>query len=62
MCALGAKFEDVGLLINVLVYPQANETMQTPLNRECIATREFRRYFLDASTYGKIDIQGKDAP
>ncbi|TYL48150.1 sarcosine oxidase subunit alpha [Marinomonas sp. IMCC 4694] len=56
----GAKFEDVGLWKRPWYYPQGNETMQESLNRECVATRESVG-ILDASTLGKIDIQGKDA-
>jgi sarcosine oxidase subunit alpha len=58
--AHGAKFEDVGLWKRPWYYPQGNETMQDALNRECVATRESVG-ILDASTLGKIDIQGKDA-
>ncbi|BDX03203.1 sarcosine oxidase subunit alpha [Marinomonas pontica] len=56
----GAKFEDVGQWKRAWYYPQGNETMQDALNRECVATRKSVG-ILDASTLGKIDIQGKDA-
>lgn len=56
----GAKFEDVGLWKRPWYYPQGQETMQESLNRECLAVRESAG-ILDASTLGKIDIQGKDA-
>ncbi|SBS31668.1 Aminomethyltransferase [Marinomonas spartinae] len=56
----GAKFEDVGQWKRPWYYPKAGETMQEALNRECLATRESVG-ILDASTLGKIDIQGKDA-
>ncbi len=56
----GAKFEDVGQWKRPWYFPKGNETMQEALNRECLATRESVG-ILDASTLGKIDIQGKDA-
>jgi len=56
----GAKFEDVGQWKRPWYFPKGNETMQQALNRECLATRESVG-ILDASTLGKIDIQGKDA-
>ncbi|KZN14873.1 sarcosine oxidase subunit alpha [Marinomonas sp. TW1] len=58
--ARGAKFEDVGQWKRPWYFPKDNETMQQALNRECLATRESVG-ILDASTLGKIDIQGKDA-
>ncbi|PID46479.1 MAG: sarcosine oxidase subunit alpha [Proteobacteria bacterium] len=56
----GAKFEDVGQWKRPWYYPKAGESMQNALNRECTATRDSVG-ILDASTLGKIDIQGKDA-
>ena len=56
----GAKFEDVGQWKRPWYFPKAGESMQDALNRECKATRESVG-ILDASTLGKIDIQGKDA-
>lgn len=56
----GAKFEDVGQWKRPWYFPKAGESMQDALNRECQATRESVG-ILDASTLGKIDIQGKDA-
>jgi sarcosine oxidase subunit alpha len=56
----GAKFEDVGQWKRPWYYPQSGESMQQSLNRECLAVRESVG-ILDASTLGKIDIQGKDA-
>ena len=56
----GALFEDVGQWKRPWYYPKAGETMQQTLDRECTATRESVG-ILDASTLGKIDIQGKDA-
>ncbi|UTW02086.1 sarcosine oxidase subunit alpha family protein [Amphritea atlantica] len=56
----GAEFEDVGQWKRPWYYPQAGETMQQALNRECLAVRNSIG-ILDASTLGKIDVQGKDA-
>ena len=56
----GAKFEDVGQWKRPWYFPKEGESMQDALNRECLATRESVG-ILDASTLGKIDIQGKDA-
>ncbi len=56
----GALFEDVGQWKRPWYYPKGNETMQDTLNRECLAVRDSVG-ILDASTLGKIDIQGKDA-
>ena len=56
----GALFEDVGQWKRPWYFPKAGETMQQALDRECKATRESVG-ILDASTLGKIDIQGKDA-
>ncbi|PWQ93270.1 sarcosine oxidase subunit alpha [Leucothrix pacifica] len=56
----GALFEDVGQWKRPWYYPKAGESIQDTLNRECTATRESVG-ILDASTLGKIDIQGKDA-
>lgn len=56
----GALFENVGKWKRPWYYPKGNETMQESLNRECLATRNSVG-ILDASTLGKIDIQGADA-
>ncbi|MCG2581763.1 MAG: sarcosine oxidase subunit alpha family protein, partial [Marinobacter sp.] len=56
----GALFEDVGQWKRPWYFPKPNETMQQALDRECLATRNSVG-ILDASTLGKIDIQGKDA-
>jgi len=56
----GALFEDVGQWKRPWYFPKPGETMQQSLDRECKATRESVG-ILDASTLGKIDIQGKDA-
>ncbi len=56
----GAKFEIVGQWMRPHYYPRVGESMQQTLDRECLATRNDVG-ILDASTLGKIDIQGKDA-
>ncbi|KAA5607448.1 sarcosine oxidase subunit alpha family protein [Roseospira marina] len=58
--ALGAEFEDVGQWKRPWYYPRAGETMAQAVERECRAVREGVGV-LDASTLGKIDIQGPDA-
>ncbi|MEK9673882.1 MAG: sarcosine oxidase subunit alpha family protein [Rhodospirillaceae bacterium] len=58
--AHGAVFEDVGQWKRPWYFPQAGETMDVAVARECLAVRE-RVGMLDASTLGKIDIQGPDA-
>ncbi|WP_404362996.1 sarcosine oxidase subunit alpha family protein [Marinobacter sp.] len=56
----GAKFEDVGQWKRPWYYPERpDETMHDAVARECSAVRE-KVGVLDASTLGKIDIQGKD--
>ncbi|MEA2117790.1 sarcosine oxidase subunit alpha family protein [Halovibrio sp. HP20-50] len=60
----GAEFEDVGQWKRPWYYPQKVnskvETMHEAVARECLAVRE-KVGILDASTLGKIDIQGPDA-
>ena len=56
----GAEFEDVGQWKRPWYFPRPVETMQESLERECLAVRNDVG-ILDASTLGKIDIQGKDA-
>ncbi|HAZ94917.1 MAG TPA: sarcosine oxidase subunit alpha [Porticoccaceae bacterium] len=56
----GAEFEDVGQWKRPWYFPQNNETMQESVNREGLAVRNTVG-ILDASTLGKIDIQGPDA-
>lgn len=58
--ARGAVFEDVGQWKRPRYFPRAGETMRQAVDRECLATRESVG-LLDASTLGKIDIQGPDA-
>ena len=56
----GAKFEDVGQWKRAWYYPIKNENMYKAVQRESKAAREYAG-ILDASTLGKIDIQGVDA-
>ena len=58
--ARGAAWEDVGRWKRPWYYPKAGETMHQAVNRECLAARDGVAV-LDASTLGKIDIQGTDA-
>ncbi|WP_163836240.1 sarcosine oxidase subunit alpha [Spartinivicinus ruber] len=58
--ANGALFEDVGQWKRPWYYPKPGETMHEAVARECLATRNSVGV-LDASTLGKIDIQGPDA-
>lgn len=58
--ARGAVFEPVGLWRRPLYYPQPGEGMRDAVERECRAVRNGVA-LLDASTLGKIDIQGRDA-
>ncbi|MHC8509915.1 MAG: sarcosine oxidase subunit alpha family protein [Rhodospirillales bacterium] len=56
----GAYWEDVGQWRRPWYYPKPGETMRDAVNRECLAVRNAVG-MLDASTLGKIDIQGPDA-
>ena len=56
----GAKFELVGQWYRPWYYPKDGEDMHQAVNRECLAVRNSLG-MMDASTLGKIDIQGKDA-
>ncbi len=58
--ANGAVFEDVGQWKRPWFYPQAGEDMDAAVRRECRAVRTSVGLF-DASTLGKIDLQGPDA-
>ncbi|MDX2527251.1 sarcosine oxidase subunit delta family protein [Streptomyces europaeiscabiei] len=58
--AHGALFENVGQWKRPWYYPQGGETMESAVLRECAAAREGVA-FMDASTLGKIDVQGPDA-
>ena len=56
----GAEFEDVGQWKRPWYFPHVGESMHQAVNRECLAVRKSVG-ILDASTLGKIDIQGPDA-
>lgn len=56
----GAEFEDVGQWKRPWYFPQRGEDMHAAVARECRAVRSSVG-ILDASTLGKIDIQGPDA-
>ncbi|KUN59381.1 ferredoxin [Streptomyces canus] len=58
--AHGALFENVGQWKRPWYYPRDGEDMEAAVLRECAATRESVG-FMDASTLGKIDVQGPDA-
>ncbi len=56
----GALFEDVGQWRRAWYYPQNGEDIHAAVNREVKAVRSSLG-ILDATTLGKIDIQGPDA-
>ena len=56
----GCNWEDVGQWKRPWYYPKPNENMRDAVNRECLAVRNAVG-ILDATTLGKIDIQGPDA-
>tara|TARA_Y100000590_G_scaffold404607_1_gene492271 strand:- start:3653 stop:6658 length:3006 start_codon:yes stop_codon:yes gene_type:complete len=56
----GAKFEDVGQWKRAWYYPIGNESMHEAVQRESKLSRTHAG-ILDASTLGKIDIQGIDS-
>ena len=58
--AHGATFEHVGQWMRAWYYPRPGESMRQAVDREVTAAREAVG-LLDASTLGKIDIQGPDA-
>ncbi|MPY76934.1 MAG: FAD-dependent oxidoreductase [Actinophytocola sp.] len=58
--AHGAEFEDVGQWKRSRHYPRQGEDMHAAVLRECRAAREGVA-LMDASTLGKIDVQGPDA-
>ena len=58
--AQGALFEDVGQWKRPWYYPKPGEDLHAAVHRECLAVRHAVGT-LDASTLGKIDIQGPDA-
>jgi len=58
--AHGAVFEDVGQWKRPWFYPRKGEDLDAAVLRECAAARESVA-MMDASTLGKIDVQGPDA-
>lgn len=58
--ARGAQFEDVGNWKRPWYFPMPGESMAAAVTRECLAVRNGVG-ILDASTLGKIDVQGADA-
>ena len=56
----GAEFENVGQWHRPWYFPLAGEDLDAAVARECLATRKSVG-ILDASTLGKIDVQGPDA-
>jgi sarcosine oxidase, subunit alpha len=56
----GAVFEDVGQWKRPWYFPRPGERMEDAVRRECLAARQGVAV-MDASTLGKIDIQGPDA-
>ncbi len=56
----GCLWEDVSQWRRPWYYPQPGESMQDAVSRECLAVRNHVG-MLDATTLGKIDIQGPDA-
>ncbi|PRY95733.1 sarcosine oxidase subunit alpha [Hasllibacter halocynthiae] len=58
--AHGAAFEPVSLWRRAWYFPKAGEDMDAAVARECAATRGSVGIF-DASTLGKIEVQGPDA-
>jgi sarcosine oxidase subunit alpha len=57
--AHGAVFEDVGQWKRPWYYPRPGESMAEAVDREVAAARS-KVVILDASTLGKIDLQGRD--
>lgn len=56
----GALFEDVGQWKRPWYFPKPGERIDDAVRRECVAARQGVAV-MDASTLGKIDIQGPDA-
>jgi sarcosine oxidase subunit alpha len=56
----GAVFEDVGNWKRARYFPEAGESMDEAVARECLTTRAAAGLF-DASTLGKIEVVGPDA-
>ena len=57
----GAEFEVVGQWLRPWYFPRDGEDMHAAVNRECLAVRQSVG-MMDASTLGKIDVRGPDAP
>ncbi len=57
----GAVFELVAQWRRARYFPKAGEDMHAAVNRECVAVRSSVGIF-DASTLGKIEVVGPDAP
>lgn len=58
--AAAAPMEVVGQWLRPWYFPQDGEDLQAAVARECLATRQSVG-MMDASTLGKIDVQGRDA-
>ena len=58
--ARGAPFENVGQWHRPWYYPRDKENLTAAVERECLAVRDSVG-IMDASTLGKIDVQGQDA-
>jgi len=58
--AAQAPFEVVGQWLRPWYFPQGTEDLHAAVARECLATRNSLG-IMDASTLGKIDVQGPDA-
>jgi sarcosine oxidase subunit alpha len=58
--AKGAEFEVVGQWYRPWYYPKTGENIHQAVHRECLAARTSLG-MMDASTLGKIDVQGPDA-
>jgi sarcosine oxidase, subunit alpha len=58
--ANGAVFENVGQWLRPRYFPLVGEDLEAAVLRECAAAREGVA-IVDASTLGKIDVQGPDA-
>lgn len=58
--AAGAEFEDVGQWKRPWFFRRPGEDMQAAVLRECRAARESVA-MMDASTLGKIEVEGRDA-
>ncbi len=56
----GAEFEVVGQWYRPWYYPKTGENIHQAVYRECLAARTSLG-MMDASTLGKIDVQGSDA-